>query len=183
MLRNKKRNDGFTLVEIIVVLLIIGILLAITIPSIMGYVEKAHDAKIEAQTRPMFLESQTYATEMFGKYGTEGKPINDDSVKTETVKLINADLIEKFRNEKYQFDDYTFNNLSIFYDGFNELNKINTNLNVQNHEISKIGFVFQNTANDKFIYVVMISNDEIKVFHDYSLEIYDKTSKWYFPLF
>lgn len=36
MLRNKKRNDGFTLVEIIVVLLIIGILLAITIPSIMG---------------------------------------------------------------------------------------------------------------------------------------------------
>lgn len=40
MLRNKKRNDGFTLVEIIVVLLIIGILLAITIPSIMGYVKK-----------------------------------------------------------------------------------------------------------------------------------------------
>ena len=97
MLRNKKRNDGFTLVEIIVVLLIIGILLAITIPSIMGYVKKAEDAKYQAQVRPMFLEAQSYAIEMFGKYGLEGKPIEGTTNNTETTKLITSELIKKFK--------------------------------------------------------------------------------------
>ncbi|WP_416325811.1 prepilin-type N-terminal cleavage/methylation domain-containing protein [[Eubacterium] hominis] len=55
----RKNKKGFTLVEIIVVLLIIGILLAITIPSIMGYVNKAKEAKYEAQARSGFLAAQT----------------------------------------------------------------------------------------------------------------------------
>lgn len=55
----KKNKKGFTLVEIIVVLLIIGILLAITIPSIMGYVGKAKDAQIQADARTGFVGAQT----------------------------------------------------------------------------------------------------------------------------
>lgn len=57
----KKNKKGFTLVEIIVVLLIIGILLAITIPSIMGYVEQAKDAQYEAEGRTGFVAAQTIA--------------------------------------------------------------------------------------------------------------------------
>lgn len=55
----KKNKKGFTLVEIIVVLLIIGILLAITIPSIMGYVGKAKEAQIQADARTGFVAAQT----------------------------------------------------------------------------------------------------------------------------
>lgn len=55
----RKNKKGFTLVEIIVVLLIIGILLAITIPSIMGYVGKAQDAAIEAKARSGYVAAQS----------------------------------------------------------------------------------------------------------------------------
>ena len=57
----KKNKKGFTLVEIIVVLLIIGILLAITIPSIMGYVSQARDAQFEAEGRAGYVAAQTIA--------------------------------------------------------------------------------------------------------------------------
>lgn len=60
----RKNKKGFTLVEIIVVLLIIGILLAITIPSIMGYVGKARDAQIQADARTGFLGAQTISVRL-----------------------------------------------------------------------------------------------------------------------
>lgn len=55
----RKNKKGFTLVEIIVVLLIIGIMLAITIPSILGYVGKAKDAQYLADARSGYLAAQT----------------------------------------------------------------------------------------------------------------------------
>lgn len=55
----RKNKKGFTLVEVIVVLLIVGILLAITIPSIMGYVDKAKDARYEAEGRTGFFAAQS----------------------------------------------------------------------------------------------------------------------------
>ncbi|MEG0506039.1 MAG: type II secretion system protein [Longicatena sp.] len=55
----KKNKKGFTLVEIIVVLVIMGILLAIAVPSVMGYVNKANEQKYIAQARNGFLGATT----------------------------------------------------------------------------------------------------------------------------
>lgn len=63
----RKNKKGFTLVEIIVVLLIIGILLAITIPSIMGYVGKARNAQYEAEARNGYVAAQTIVADKAAK--------------------------------------------------------------------------------------------------------------------
>lgn len=55
----RKNKKGFTLIEIIVVLVIMGILLAIAVPAILGYVGKANDAKYLAQARGGYLAGQT----------------------------------------------------------------------------------------------------------------------------
>jgi prepilin-type N-terminal cleavage/methylation domain-containing protein len=39
--RNARRRAGFTLVEVIVVLVILAILMAIAVPALTGYIEKA----------------------------------------------------------------------------------------------------------------------------------------------
>lgn len=51
-IKNLRRNKkGFTLVEVIVVLVILAILIAIAVPSVMKYIDDANDAKYEAQAR------------------------------------------------------------------------------------------------------------------------------------
>lgn len=80
----KKNKKGFTLVEIIVVLLIIGILLAITIPSIMGYVGKAKNAQLEAEARSGYVAAQTITARVVA----QGKDNSGHSVGTDgTVTL------------------------------------------------------------------------------------------------
>lgn len=86
----KKNKKGFTLVEIIVVLLIIGILLAITIPSIMGYVGKAKDAQLEADARTGFVGAQTIVAREVGKGVTVPTGSNADTV---LMGLVNAKAV------------------------------------------------------------------------------------------
>jgi type IV pilus assembly protein PilA len=59
-------ESGFTLVELLVVMLILGLLAAIAIPAFFNQRDKAHDAdaKTSAQTAQTAIE--TYATDNDG---------------------------------------------------------------------------------------------------------------------
>ena len=66
-LRNKKLKDnkkkGFTLVELIVVLVILAILAALLIPTLTGYINKAKEKSIVAETRQAVMAAQTLVDE------------------------------------------------------------------------------------------------------------------------
>ena len=62
MLRRLKENKkkGFTLVELIVVLVILAILAALLVPALTGYIDKAKEKSIIAETRQCVMAAQTH---------------------------------------------------------------------------------------------------------------------------
>lgn len=63
-----KKNKGFTLVEVIVILVILAILAAVLIPSLTTYIDKAREKNITANARAAYVAAQAIASE---KYGTD----------------------------------------------------------------------------------------------------------------
>jgi prepilin-type N-terminal cleavage/methylation domain-containing protein len=59
---------GFTLVELIVVLVVIGIIAAIAIAKFVGVKEAAYIASMKSDLRNFALYEQFYATDSGGKY-------------------------------------------------------------------------------------------------------------------
>jgi len=66
----RKKEKGFTLVEIIVVLVILAILAAFTIPTMLGFVNDAKSKAHIAEAREVYVAAQSVATEKFAKNGT-----------------------------------------------------------------------------------------------------------------
>lgn len=70
-LKNNKKK-GFTLVELIVVLVILAILAALLIPALTGYIDKAKNKSIIAETRQAVMAAQTVADEAYADDATVG---------------------------------------------------------------------------------------------------------------
>lgn len=60
------REQGFTLVEIIVVLVVLAILAAFIIPTMLGFVEDAKAKSYIAEAREVYVAAQAVATEFIG---------------------------------------------------------------------------------------------------------------------
>ena len=92
----KKNKKGFTLVEIIVVLVIIGILMALAVPAIMKYIGEAATTKEQSQVRAGYIAAQTVAASEVGenpslKGSALSVKITSDAVNTELGLGVNED--------------------------------------------------------------------------------------------
>ena len=83
----KDNKKGFTLVELIVVLVILAILAALLIPALTGYIKKAKEKQIIAETRQTVMAAQTLVDEYYGK--------TDMSTKTGAITVEESGDIEK----------------------------------------------------------------------------------------
>jgi type IV pilus assembly protein PilA len=67
--RQRLKNErGFTLIEVLVVILIIGVLAAIAIPSFLNQKGKASDALAKELARTAETTAETYGTDHGGEY-------------------------------------------------------------------------------------------------------------------
>jgi type IV pilus assembly protein PilA len=71
MLRKRREDDeGFTLIELMVVVLIIAILIAIAIPTFLGARQRAQDRAAQSNVRNAFTAEKTFYTDSQQYSGT-----------------------------------------------------------------------------------------------------------------
>jgi type IV pilus assembly protein PilA len=63
MRRRLRAEDGFTLVEMMIVVLIIGLLIAIALPTFLGARVRAQDRAVQTDVRNAFLAERTFYTD------------------------------------------------------------------------------------------------------------------------
>jgi prepilin-type N-terminal cleavage/methylation domain-containing protein len=66
----KKNQEGFTLIELMVVIVIIGILVAIALPNFIGATDRAKLANVKSNAHTVQTMLESYGVDFGGKYPT-----------------------------------------------------------------------------------------------------------------
>ena len=122
--KRRSKKGGFTLVELIVVLVILAILAALLIPALTGYIDRAKEKNVIAETRQCVMAAQTPYDEAYANVKKNGTAdIPTDAEILELAELTGKGKLGTDKN-KVQFDgnkvshlEYTHNGITCTYNG------------------------------------------------------------------
>lgn len=83
-----KKNRGFTLIELIVVIAILGILIAILVPSMIGFINNARRAAVLAEAKTVYTAAQAYVTQQV-------------AIENKAVSAITVPTLENLKTQGY----------------------------------------------------------------------------------
>lgn len=86
-LLHRRKKKGFTLIELVVVMCIIGILASVLIPQISGYITEAKKLKVLDQSRSIVMAVESYNLKSKSKVSGSAT-INSIKTKTEISKYL-----------------------------------------------------------------------------------------------
>lgn len=175
----KQSKKGFTLIEMIVVIVIVAILVALAVPSVLGYVRDAKDTQFMSTARLVYQKVNEYALEEIANNGIF------ENDKSSTGKILNVKLSDYYKRNILEVNGYESNPIQIliYYDDMDKPYKFDSKTTI--HAVSKVGIGFNKYSNGSldYILVVILQNGDVKVFHenpyDGTGETSDKNSKWY----
>ena len=122
--KRRSKKGGFTLVELIVVLVILAILAALLIPALTGYIDRAKEKNVIAETRQCVMAAQTLYDEAYANVKKNGTAdIPTDAEILELAELTGKGKLGTDKN-KVAFDgnkvshlEYTHNGITCTYNG------------------------------------------------------------------
>ena len=74
----RRSADGFTLIELMIVVVVIGILAAIAIPNYMSLTERAHEAGVKENMHTLQLTMEDFSVINNGDYPTSAASLTSD---------------------------------------------------------------------------------------------------------
>lgn len=110
--KRRSKKGGFTLVELIVVLVILAILAALLIPTLTGYINKAKEKKVIAETRMAVMAVQTMNSDYYAAKNKDmdwTKLTDDQTKEFKELAEIDASTVSGVKfNDKHAVDTLTY---------------------------------------------------------------------------